>query len=1271
MAAPPSPRPPTAQSDGGGAPLSVFLVTDLGTNLAMLVAPDTSIRSLKSQVAAEHIAAFPDHGPVTVNSLQVRRRDTLFHLSESMTVMSAFTRVKGGCFLHAKITEARVGMHCCQGTPEIDGRKTSGGHAGMHVERHARELLAATPHVANDGLTHGLGGGDATAELNNVHARDAVLYNVLAPPSSLLDTKTKNEASLASDVDIDKSSKQTNVCHVVEADAMDYFLHGDRDHDVDGNANKQIKMKEEMLGQIENLSIVGKKKKKKKRLSAPSEAVSGQEAAKLPTVTVGLTKSGADAYEVDMISGDGSTARSSVLLSSLEPNDESQGGKQVQFVNNVQASTDLTSEQENLGHMHNGDRNPSIRDAINSAAEVPVIGERIAEASNGACDGAEEHEETKQHKYNGSSHDADVAETSNMKKGGKSIDALEERPTNDNISREKKRKKVKKVNIVDMASIDIGGDQQILGHTEDAGKTDKVYTEREILHGLSVGPVSDNVQQGDSNVIGNQNGHGTRKKKRRHHSGSLKGVDPNQDQKSSEHVMNGRSIQHTNSAPLDAKQTTQGSVGAIVSDSKFGENLDKAAANMINEVLADLKSRDSLSKELSEDLVTGQIHLDGNPNALEFPASTGNKADDHAALPLKYPDAIHSDTPARSCSHKKPKGKQSKVLPTMINSSQHSCGMPQEDADTKLKESDTLRCPGKASDLKDIFTGDYVVQADDKTKSTKRQSKKVKKVPTGNGKTTQSLDEQVNQVAREDIEGGNAAIQADLVRAGSVINTPMGTVTKVQHKGKRTFETQASKMQETSHFANAAQDSHDENAIGITGTHDNKNSSGHPTESPAVQEDAATLKSSSPSARKKRKKPLKTGLQSQNSAMEHDSNSDLLHCNAKKGLVSAKNSAQPNHCITAHTESDKINFLDHFSLGEMNDRLISAENIQNNEAEIMEAKNTKNTCSTEPNDLLESLPPAEKTSLTDHFGTIEVVVPSTKAENMNREYDNVNSGKEKRKRKRKPNSEGPATDKENLDADHRCTGIGTQDSLDSVVQNGRVGQDNGNENNNKVTHNVSVMEQEPQDAALDHTVEKKLHQGDVDSQNDSPINKDDANESKELRKSASQEKPHNLVKSFAMSPAASSDSTEATPQIAKRSRRAVRKVSKQRYEEANVKFKEESRKVGSGALFNDAISEEPNDVKDIKGEKAALGTSLDNSSASVNSGISSMAYDESDVPDDDEALSLSQKNLRDLDIGSILRGSRSYKKAKQKQAELLDDDTEVPDSQPTDGLFWG
>jgi hypothetical protein len=47
MAAPPSPRSPKAQSVGGDAPLSLFLDTDLGTRLALLAAPDTTISRLK------------------------------------------------------------------------------------------------------------------------------------------------------------------------------------------------------------------------------------------------------------------------------------------------------------------------------------------------------------------------------------------------------------------------------------------------------------------------------------------------------------------------------------------------------------------------------------------------------------------------------------------------------------------------------------------------------------------------------------------------------------------------------------------------------------------------------------------------------------------------------------------------------------------------------------------------------------------------------------------------------------------------------------------------------------------------------------------------------------------------------------------------------------------------------------------------------------------------------------------------------------------------
>ncbi|TVU15451.1 hypothetical protein EJB05_38972 [Eragrostis curvula] len=392
MAAPPSPRPPKAHSGGGDAPLSLFLDTDLGTRLALLVAPDTTIRRLKSQVAEEHAAAFPELGPVAVKSFQVHRKGALYHLSESMTVTSAFTRVKGGYFLHVKMVEAAASMPCRQGALQIDERKTSEGHTGIHVEKHVRELPAATPEKANDTLAHGLGVPD----------------DGLLPPSSELNAEAKkSETILASDANIDKSSKQAN------------------DYNIDGVVadDKQIRIEEDMLGQIhamddlsqgkeykndkrtgsihlsatdpripnesdgrditessrapletnpthgellntsfgqevndnipegslhiENASTVGKKKRRKRRQLTPSKTDSAQETTKFPAGVVELSKSGDDAYEVELTKRDGSKAISSVLMLSSKPDDEGQGGKHIQFVNDAQASTDLTSEQGN------------------------------------------------------------------------------------------------------------------------------------------------------------------------------------------------------------------------------------------------------------------------------------------------------------------------------------------------------------------------------------------------------------------------------------------------------------------------------------------------------------------------------------------------------------------------------------------------------------------------------------------------------------------------------------------------------------------------------------------------------------------------------------------------------------------------------------------------------------------------------------------------------------------------------------------------------------
>ncbi|RCV34208.1 hypothetical protein SETIT_7G142500v2 [Setaria italica] len=1316
-AAPPPPRLPTAHRDGGDAPVPLFLDTDLGTRLALLVAPDTTIRGLKSRVDAEHAAAFPDLGPVSVKSFEVRRKGVLYHLSDSMTVTSAFTKIKGGCFLHVKMTEAAAATRCCQD----DGRRSSDGRLGIHVEKLVQELPAMTSEIARDVLPQMLEGGDAAAALNDVQARDAL------PSSSQLNTEIqKNEAvCLASDTEaecdpviekaksyssqikhanqtegayisstsmenVGKPSNQSNISHAVEEvhARKEDILIGDGVYDVGGRVsdNKEVRIQEQMLEEMhamdnpsqekehkksrtdsfdtsapdppritnepdvrdltkssrspleadttshreplntsfrqevqdtlhedstENPSTVGKKKKRKRRELAPSKA-SAQETSEPSAGAKELSKSTGDAHKVELNGRDEITVKSSGLtLSSSGLNDENQGGKLVQFTSDALASTDLISEQGKIDHAIKGCRNPAIGDAIYSVGEVVASDGENPKGSSTPWNGGERHEQIKQHDQG--SHDEVVAEISNMEKDGKGTDALEKRQTNDNTSQLKKRKKAKKAGSVDRASLDTIHEKEMHGYRENAVRLDAVSTERGIVHDpLPQQP--NNVHQGESNIIENPNGDGKKKKRRRRHAESSKGVDPSQDlTKLSEFVTNESSMHFADVAPLDVKQTTPGGIeGATVVDHKeLGENL--VAKNVIDEVLADLRSKDSSSKDLDEDILAGQTHLGSNKNELDLPESTTDKVGVSALLPPKYP----TDAPASSPRLKKSKGEKLEVLSTMIDSSHHSRSVPKEDANGELNGSDSLRFSDKTSDPKDVLNGDVVAQADDKPKATKRRRKKVslKQVPADNVKT---LDEQVSQVDTLDLKGVNA--------------------------------TQAN--------------------------------------------DVMAIESASPNAQKARKKPLNSELQSWDPAREHDSGADLGNLRPEKSLIRPKNfadAAEQNYDSAVHPATDAINFLDHFSSNKMNAPSVSAEHKQDNGDETLrEVKNKKKskrkqgTGSIESNDVLESLLPTGKTSLTGHLDTSKVIVPFVAAENMNNEDENVKNGKEK-KRKRKVSTEMPVAEKENPNSDNQGIDIGTQETL-SVVQKGSMGRDNGKDRGSRVTQNDSIVQHKPEDA----TLEKKLHQNGVDDQN-TLLAEDHVHISKDVRKSTSKLKPHakskhddsikgrvapnpkparNLVKDFSTSPLVSSDSTEGTPQNANRYRVAVRKVSSKRYEQASEKSKKENRKVGIGAIFNDANSEGSDDELDTKNDKAFMEASADNSATSGDSGISSAAYDESDVPDDDGTMSLSQKSLRDgLHIGSILRGSSSYRKARKKQSELLDDDTIVPDSQPADGLW--
>uniref|UniRef100_A0A0D9W6C9 Uncharacterized protein n=1 Tax=Leersia perrieri TaxID=77586 RepID=A0A0D9W6C9_9ORYZ len=1155
MASSPSlPPPPHACSGSGEASVSLFVDTDLGTRFALLVAGDSTMRNLKSTVAAEHATAFPDIGPVTVQSFQVRRKGELYHLSDTMTIRNAFAKIKSGCFLHVKMTVAVTDTHCCRVTSSMEDRgRSSEGCPGVevHKDKCALKIPAPISKIANDLPGMENSSIDGMEKKRKRHQPESSSAQVMTKPST---------------------------------GAME----------VPGS-----------IGQV--------------LLHKSNQELQGD-----------------DAYNVEMTNRE---------------NSGGQGTKHAQVMSDAQETTDLASVRGIDDLVHKEYKDLVTRDMVSSSRVVAGSEKSTQEA-----------------------HDEAVVETGKMEKASTSKSILEKIQSDGHTSQGKRKKKAKKVNSVDTGSLDIAGEKDQGEHRKNSAKSDKFITQGKIVNDPLDQQISRNVQPEGSNPCDD----GRRKKKRKHRSEPSKNTDPTHDvTKSSGLITNEITMQNTDAYPLDPEQLTSATTGegAVSHQKKFDVSLDvaaAAAANVIDEVLADLRSTDITSKNLDEYKLTEQIHPDRYHNALGVHGNNVGKGGPSAVLPPKYPAAIHSDVPTSSPDYSKAKGKQLKVLPVVHDSLMSSGGIPEENANTELREPVSLRSSDNTSDSHNISTENVVVQGDDKTKATKRQRKKIslKHAPTDNCKTIQSLDEQVNQVATENLNGVNAT-KADLVQGGSVIDGSAGTVENVKKK-IRSSKICKPEIQQDNHSTHAedsksAKGSQDNSVsyIGESGTLSNVTAVGAPTQSPAVQEEATALKTSTPNVRKGRKRSSKIELQSQNSALDCGSDVDLMNYKAERITVSPKKSA------IAAEPNENINFLDRFSPSVTNDPYISAENKESNEDETVrevEDRSNKRKPDTQSqragnaksNDLLESHLPGD------------MGVPSDSTENIDMTDGNVKKGKGK-KRNRKSDLLNSVSPQADPNGDHREIDNGIHDLSFSVVQEGRMEHDK-NENSNNVIQKSS-MQQDPKDAMCDSSLGKKPNQSKIDSNNQGklPVGKDHAWMDKEQCKSSSQTKPHNgrvdpnsksirnLVKSFSMSPPASSDSMHGTPQNV-RLRVAVRKVPRKRYEQTDGKSKKDK---STGTIFSDAISDGSDDELHTMSQKVAMETSSDDSSTSADSGISSAAHDESGDSDDDGNgnAPLSQKSLKG--ISSILRGSSSYKKARQRQTEQLDD-TEVPDSQPVD-----
>uniref|UniRef100_A0A453C8T6 Uncharacterized protein n=3 Tax=Aegilops tauschii subsp. strangulata TaxID=200361 RepID=A0A453C8T6_AEGTS len=1106
------------------------------------------------------------------------------------------------------------------------------------------------------GELHALDDPSQEKERKRARRTDSVNMSAVDPVRETNDYKTRDVNSL------DKPSLETNTnsLGVIPSNSFQQESHGNAQED---------------SIQPENPIIPGKNKKRKKHQSvAPKDA---QEITKPSAGTVEVPKAldggllhenqgqqGDGVDNVEMTSRDKAMVRPSDMhLPSSQLNSGSQLGT------DAQATTDLVADKSNIGIVHEGYGNPAVGETSNSTSKVVAGEETIAEGINDEY------------------HDERGVEVSNMEKGSKSENVLDMADTAGNISHEKNCQESNKVSSVGLSSMDTAEAKDQSGYSEKAAKSDIVSTQGDILNDPYKWHITSNVQRGDCNVIEHSAGDGKLKKKKRRHSESSKdgpttqGVtkpsgsianaqvetvnepskvnqgdstvteNPTGDgkrkkkrklrlesskddplTKSSGPTTGGSSTQHASDDPLNAEQTTQGTIGEATGSAcrKLDGTADVAATNVINEVLADLGCTDNLSGDPVKEHTEGVVS---------------------AALPLKYPADNQSDdlndvltentvVPAdgRTKSSKRQRKKTSlKHVSTDSSKDIQSLGVqvrqvPTEDLEGGNDTKEELLLEGSSVDAP-ASTGQVLRQKS--RKSLKTQTPTIQEI----NHPTYGQD---NQFIKDDQEkyvtDGGPRNDKNIVGApteSSVLHKD-GTIIMHDKPNARKGRKKSSKTELQSQ----------DTALEQGSVADLMNS--------RAQEGAAIPKGSA-------------------GAVEPNDSAAIHSENGKINFLDHFSPSVMNGPSVSAENNDET------TIREVKGKKKSKRkpDMQSQHAGIIE-----------PNDLPESHLHTDKTSVADHFDTGNVGVPSVSAENTNREDGNVEKAKEKKKSKRKqdlvkPESENPIGNNEDTD---NCS----QNLLHSVVQKGRIEQGNAKENSDKITKDNSMpqqeteaeninredgnvrktkekkkskrkqdlvkpecqnpdggnqdtdtsapqkgrmdqgnakekKEQEKEDATRDSTFEKKPRQSKVgaDNQTDLPTEKDHARMGKEQMNSTSQTKHHgknrkhdgsidgrenanpkvvsNVVQSSPISPQASNESTYGTPAV-NRFRVAVRKVPRNFFEQLNDKSKKDTSKRGAGAIFSDTISEDSDELLNTMGEKVGKENSSDDSSTSADSG---------------------------------------------------------------------
>ncbi|MQL97258.1 hypothetical protein Taro_029946, partial [Colocasia esculenta] len=194
----------------------VFIDTNLGTHLAMIVSPDDTVADLKRKMCLEHVSCFPDIGDVTIRSIKVRRRAMYYHLSDSMLVRTAFDGIKGTWFLQMDMAHIDTNGTLARGDANKREEGVTGGPSSVNVPVNADSNMKINDQsLPGFSLMPSLSGKKKSSRSSVLPSNNVPLITDLNDKAS----KDKSEMVEASHTSENSAAEHGDTSHVVNSES--------------------------------------------------------------------------------------------------------------------------------------------------------------------------------------------------------------------------------------------------------------------------------------------------------------------------------------------------------------------------------------------------------------------------------------------------------------------------------------------------------------------------------------------------------------------------------------------------------------------------------------------------------------------------------------------------------------------------------------------------------------------------------------------------------------------------------------------------------------------------------------------------------------------------------------------------------------------------------------------------------------------------------------------------------------------------------------------